>query len=107
LVAPAVSHWHRSNFGGPQSRDFKRYDNLHRLHRLIFIQVRPHKLLVELDHQLWLILTDVSNVYADNSELILEDFAQGVFDWQAYSSLSPRVEVFKSGVIRLLPPVGT
>ena len=66
-----------------------RYDNLYRLHWLSFIEVRPHKLLVELDHQLWLIFTDVSNVCAANSELILEDFAQGVFDWQAYGSLSP------------------
>ena len=81
----------------------RRYDNLHCLHRLAFIEVRPHKLLVELDHQLWLIFTDVSNVYADNSELILADFAQGVIDWQAYGSLSPHVKVYKSGVIKLVP----
>jgi hypothetical protein len=90
-----------------QSPHLNRYDNLHRLHRLIFIEVRPHKLLVELDHQLWLNFTDVSNVYADNSGLILEDFAQSVIDWQEYGSLSPHVEVFKSGVVKLVPPVGT
>jgi hypothetical protein len=78
------------------------YDNLH---RLTFIEARPHKLLLELDHQLWLILTDVSKVYTDNSELILEDFAQCVFDWQAYGSLSPQVKVYKSGVVKLVPPL--
>ena len=81
-----------------------RYNNQH---RLSFLEVRPHKLLLELDQQLWLILTDVAKVYADNSGLILENFAQGVFDWQAYGSLSPHVEVFKSGVVKLVPPIGT
>jgi hypothetical protein len=75
------------------------------LHRLTFIEARPYKLLLELVQQRWLILTDVSNIYADNSELILADFAQGVFDWQAYSSLSPHVKVFKSGVVKLVPPL--
>ena len=78
------------------------YDNLH---RLSFIEVRPHKLLLELDNQLLLIFTDVSKVYIENSELILEDFAQCVFDWQEYGSLSPHVEVYKSGVVKLVPPL--
>ncbi|MCB9140138.1 MAG: hypothetical protein H6642_17495 [Caldilineaceae bacterium] len=79
------------------------YDNLH---RLSFIQKRPHKLLLELDQQLLLVFTALNRVEIENSELILTNFSQCVFDWQEYGNLKPHVAVYQTGTIKLVPPPG-
>ena len=79
------------------------YDNLH---RLTYIETRPHKLLLELDDHLLLVFTNLTNARVEASELILSNFAQCIFDWQEYGSLSPHTTVYKSGTVKLVPPLG-
>ncbi|MSP13841.1 MAG: hypothetical protein EXR62_12905 [Chloroflexi bacterium] len=76
------------------------YDNTHQLTHL---EIWSHKLLIELDDQLLLIFTDIKKVRIENSELLLTDFVQLVFDYQEYVNLSPHARVYKDGEVRLIP----
>jgi len=74
--------------------------------RLTFLQVRPHKLLLELDEQILLIFTEAKTVYVKSSELVVKDFEQLVFDWQEFGSLQPHATIYKSGIVKFIPPIG-
>lgn len=76
-------------------------------HTLTYLEVRPHKLLMELDEQLLLIFTEIATVRIENSDLVLTDFQQFVFDWQGYGDLLPHVAVYRQGTVKLVPPIGT
>ena len=56
------------------------YDNLH---QLTWADATEHKLLLELDSQLLLILTDPGDVDLDSAELPITGCAQVVLDWQS------------------------
>jgi hypothetical protein len=75
------------------------YDNMH---ELTFLELRPHKLIIELDNQLLLTLTEPGRVTAADGELLLDGFAQCVFDWQEYGSLRPHATVYESGAVRFV-----
>jgi hypothetical protein len=102
-----IQHWFdQAKVGGlvlPDGWFGRPYDNFA---PLSYLALRPHKLLLEQDDQLLLIFTELGEVRIESSELILTDFAQLVFDWQEYGSLSPRINVYKSGVVKFIPPIG-
>lgn len=79
------------------------YDDLH---ILTYVETRPHKLLIELDDLLLLVITDMTTVRVDDSILVMADFLQCVFDWQEYDLLEPHVTVYHSGEIKMVPPLG-
>lgn len=77
------------------------HDNVH---SLTYIEIRPHKLLLELDNQLLLIFTDVGSVYLEENELCFKDFSQLVFDWQEYGSMLSHATVYKNGIVKFICP---
>jgi hypothetical protein len=62
---------------------------------------------MELDDQLLLIFTEIATVRIENSELVLRDFQQFVFDWQGYGDFLPHVTMYRQGTVKLVPPIGT
>src|SRR4051794_13520109 len=70
------------------------------LYRLTFWEARPHKLLLELDEQLLLIVTEPALVAASTLEVRLS-FAQLTFDWQEYGNLRPHASTWTSGQLIL------
>ena len=76
------------------------YDNYH---RLTYLEVRPHKLLVELDNQLLLIFTDLASAELKGQDLALSGFVQCAFDWQEYGTLAPHLQGYSSGQVTFTP----
>ena len=103
-----IEHWFMLAGGGglvlPDGWFGRPNDNLH---QLTYVETRPHKLLIELDSLLLLVITDLSNIRVEKSALVLTDFSQCVFDWQEYGSAKPNVSIYHSGEIRMIPPLGT
>lgn len=74
------------------------------LYRLTYAEVRPHKLLLELDEQLLLVLTDV-DLDRDGSagpEVVMR-FRQATLDWQEYGSLTPHASTWQTGTVIVCP----
>ena len=102
-----IRDWFSSVGGGslylPNGWFGRPYDGIH---QLTYIEHRPHKLLMELDNQLLLVFTDLGSVDVKEdvkeTELVLTGFVQLVFDWQEYVSLVPHVEIYRSGVVRIV-----
>ena len=46
-------------------------------------------------------------VYVEGSELVLEDFDEFTLRWKEYGNARYREERYFSGVVRLVPPIGT
>lgn len=67
------------------------YDNRH---ELTWSQARPHKLLLELDAQLLLVLADPGEPTTEGRDLIVP-FGQLVFDWQGYGDLQNHADLFR------------
>ena len=65
------------------------------LYRLTFVTQRPHKLLIELDEQVLLILTE-PKVAAPGMQVRL-DFEQMTLDWQGYGDLTPHASIWSKG----------
>jgi len=83
-------------------------------HKLTHCATLHRKLIIELDEQLLLVLTDVENATVSshpeqNEEwLTLSGFSNFVFDRLEYVSMAPRTEVFESGevtFVHMLPIV--
>ena len=72
------------------------------LHELTLVSVRPHRLLLELDGQLLLSISGRPEIAVHDSELVLSDFDQLVFDWQSYGELVPRARVFRDGTVKFV-----
>ena len=64
--------------------------------RLSFIEARPHKLLVELDEQLLLVLTEPAVVEVTDRHARVT-FEQLTFDWQEYGNLRPHAKTYTAG----------
>ena len=75
------------------------YDNIF---HLSYVKQRPHKLIIELDDQWLLVMTDVGGISVRDDLLSLEGFVQLVFDWQQMDNLQPHVKVFNSGTLRFV-----
>lgn len=73
------------------------YDNIH---SLTFLAVRPKKMLVELDHEMLLIFTDLKEVQDEGHELVLSSFSQLVVDLQEVDSLTPHAYLYRYGEVR-------
>ncbi|SEL43645.1 hypothetical protein [Streptacidiphilus jiangxiensis] len=73
------------------------YDNRH---ELTWTQARRTKLVLELDHQLLLVLTEPAMPRTEGPNLVMP-FQQLVFDWQEYGSPSPHAESFGEGELTL------
>jgi len=71
------------------------------LYRLTYLVHRPHKVLLELDEQLLLILTEplVGEVTAARLALTCD---QVTLDWQEYGNLQPRAQTWLRGGVELL-----
>ena len=80
------------------------HDNLH---ALTWSAARKHKLLLELDEQLLLILTELGPVEIDESELRVTRCAQVTLDWQEYGNMAPRVLAEGWGTVRFVPPIAS
>lgn len=79
------------------------YDNLH---ELTWAGATRHKLLVELDSQLLLILTDPGDVDFDSAELRITGCVQVVLDWQEYGNMTPHSDNHGPGTVRLVTGPG-
>jgi hypothetical protein len=104
-IVTTISNWFgEARFGGlilPDGWFGRPHDNLH---SLTFVMARPAKVLLELDDQQLLVFTDLAIARVENSEIILEQFAQCVFDWQDYGSvIDSHVSVYKEGQVRFVP----
>jgi hypothetical protein len=71
--------------------------------QLTYITNRPRKLLVELNGQFLLVFTDPGTALIANDQLIINEFAQVLFDWQEGSDTTTRAKVYKYGDVRFLP----
>lgn len=102
-----IKNWFQIKGGGslitPDGWFGRPYDNIH---MLTYLEVRPNKVILELDEQLYLIFTDVKSVYTKNEELCFEEFSQCVFDWQGYGDLKPHATIFSSGIVKIVAPPG-
>jgi len=106
-VVTTISNWFRvagrSTLMLPDGWYGRPRDNLH---ALTFVVARPAKVLLELDDHLLLVFTDLSIARVENSEFILEQFAQLVFDWQGVAEVEPHVSVYREGQVRFVPQLG-
>jgi hypothetical protein len=74
------------------------------LHELTWSAARDHKLLLELDRQLLLILTDPQGANASDVELVIDGSAQVSLDWQEYVNMTPHLDDLGSGSVRFVSP---
>jgi hypothetical protein len=65
-------------------------------HELTWAQARQTKLILELDHQLLLVLTEPATPRPDGPNLVMP-FRQMVFDWQEYGNMRPHADSFGEG----------
>jgi hypothetical protein len=70
--------------------------------QLTYITNRPRKLLVELNGQFMLVFTDPQKADVVDGNLILNNFAQVLFDWQEGSDVSPHAKVYKYGDVKFV-----
>jgi hypothetical protein len=68
-------------------------------HKLTYTLHRSSKTVVELDHQLWLVFTNLRTIRDSGNRLVLTGFDQCVFDWQEYVSMTAHADVFNEGEI--------
>jgi hypothetical protein len=73
------------------------HDNLH---QLTWSAATGHKVLLELDRQLLLVLTEPRAAESSKMELRILDCAQVVLDWQEYGSLKLHVDNHHAGSVR-------
>ena len=71
---------------------------------LTHLLARPRKLLIELDEQLLLVFTEPGRVEVEGRDLVIDDYAQCVFDWQEYVNFTPHGDKFRAGEFRFEPP---
>lgn len=92
MTALAAAHplfhmrWSEGELGRPG-------DNLY---QLSFIAARPHKLLIELDEQVLLVLTEPRLLDSFDAQVRIE-FAQMVLDWQGYEDMTPHASTWLAG----------
>ena len=70
------------------------YDNHH---RLTLIDDRKNKLLVEVDEQLFFLITKPVKCSVLDGNLVISDFKQVTFDRQSYGDMKPHCKVYDSG----------
>jgi hypothetical protein len=70
------------------------------LYRLTFLTDRPHKLLIELDEQILLVLTEPKVTTVPGVQVRL-DFKQMTLDWQGYGDLTPHASIWSAGHLML------
>jgi len=80
------------------------YDNLYMLED---VQVVGDVLTVHLSEDTLLVFERLERVSLDNSELVFDGFRTGSIRWKEYGGVQYREQVYKSGQVRLVPPVGT
>jgi hypothetical protein len=72
------------------------------LYRLTSLEAMGDRLLIELEGQLLLVVTDPGEVLVDREHLVFDQFAQLVFDWQEFGSKRPHAEIYDSGELRFI-----
>jgi hypothetical protein len=71
------------------------------LYQLTFVLARRQKLLVELDNQLLLVITEPRVEAASNAEVQVS-FRQLTFDWQEYGNLRPHASTYREGTLKFM-----
>jgi len=71
--------------------------------QLTYITNRPRKLVIELNGQFMLVFTDPEKAEIVDDELVVNGFAQVLFDWQEGSDPTPRAKVYKYGDVKFSP----
>ena len=106
-IAKEITKWFQRTGGGglilPDGWFGRPYDNIH---QLTFIEIRSCKIIIELDEQLHLLLTEPKSITCTNGEIILGGFRQCVFDWQEYGSNVSHCSSFTSGELKFVAPPG-
>lgn len=74
------------------------HDNFH---PLTYLELRPHKLLIELSSQLFLVLTEPS-CRIGNSSINFTDFRLCIFDWQEFVSFRSHAKAYGEGNVELV-----
>ena len=72
------------------------------LYRLTNLVATGDRLIIELEGQLLLIITEPGEPLADRDHLVFDRFGQLVFDWQEFGNKQPHVEVFHEGELRFV-----
>ncbi len=101
ILAPLVDWFGRVKLASLELPDgwFGRpYDNLH---QLTWSAATSHKLLLELDHQLLLVITDPRGMDVNESEVRLNGCLQVTLDWQEFGNMRPHVDDHGQGTVRL------
>lgn len=106
-ISTLVEKWFQRTGGGglilPDGWFGRPYDNIH---QLIYIESRPKKVIIELDGQLYLIITEPTSALEKDNELTLSGFTQCVFDWAEYGLRAVHCAIYKSGDVKFLAPSG-
>ncbi|SRR5690606_21850747 len=71
-------------------------------HEMTWLAERDNKLIIELDNQIYLILTKPVSCSTKGRDLIFSSFPQLVFDRQGYGDMKPDCVVYKSGEVKLV-----
>ena len=75
------------------------YDNLH---QLTWSSATQHKVLLEFDHQLLLVITDPGFTQEGDRELRIGRCVQVTLDWQEFGNLRAHVDDHGAGSVRLV-----
>lgn len=106
-IASLLERWFQRTGGGglilPDGWFGRPYDNIH---QLTYLKSRPRKVLIELDEQLYLIITEPTSAVDKDNELTLAGFAQCVFDWSEYGARAAHSTIYKSGDVKFVAPPG-
>jgi len=68
-------------------------------HKITWFFERENKFIIELDNQLYLILTKPFKFSLDETDLNIVNFGQFVFDKQGYGDMIPYAKIYTSGKI--------
>jgi hypothetical protein len=72
------------------------YDNHH---RITLLEDRKHKLLIEVDEQLFFLITKPIKCSHVDGDLVISDFKQVTFDRQGYGDMKPHCKVYDTGAL--------
>ena len=72
------------------------------LHQLTWSAALQHKVLLELDHQVLLIMTEPQRADASDTELRIDGSASVALDWQEYGNMVAHVDDQGRGTVRFV-----
>jgi hypothetical protein len=98
-----INNWYRENIAFGLIINDKWFGKpMDNAHQLTWVEERKNKIIIEIDEQLYLLITKPFNIILDGNDLKIKDFKQLTFDRQGYGDMTPHVDIYSSGNLTLV-----